>query len=161
MDIHQATEAYETWLGKWLTLIPRPRGAEAPADGGKPIPVPAGDVLPLGATMAEGLPRAGRRPGGARRGRPAHGELRHLARRGGAADLGHQRFDEAYPMPYTNDLVRLAASAMLAIRENHLSLDPHDAWDAILDGYWRDARSPERNSVQWVLGEAETPKRRK
>ena len=41
MDIHQATEAYETWLGKRLTLIPRRRGAEAPADGGKPIPVPA------------------------------------------------------------------------------------------------------------------------
>ena len=38
-------------------------------------------------------------------------------------------------MPYTNDLVRLAMSAILAIRENHLALDPEDACDAILTGY--------------------------
>ena len=44
-------------------------------------------------------------------------------------------------MPYSNDLVRLAASAILAIRENHLSLDPQDACEAILAGYRRDARS--------------------
>jgi hypothetical protein len=48
---------------------------------------------------------------------------------------GINDFDEACPMPYTNDLLRLAASAILAIRENHLSLDPQGACDAILAGY--------------------------
>ena len=48
---------------------------------------------------------------------------------------GINDFDEAYPMPYTIDLVRLAASAILASGENHLSLDPEDACDAILAGY--------------------------
>ncbi len=48
---------------------------------------------------------------------------------------GINDFDEAYPMSYTNDLVRLATSAILAIRVNHLSLDPQDACDAILAGY--------------------------
>lgn len=48
---------------------------------------------------------------------------------------GINDFDEAYPMPYTNDLVRLATSATLAIRGNHLSLDAEDACDAILTGY--------------------------
>ena len=38
-------------------------------------------------------------------------------------------------IPYPNDLVRLAVSAKLAIRENHLSCDATDACDAILAGY--------------------------
>jgi len=48
---------------------------------------------------------------------------------------GINDFDEAYPMPYTNDLVRLATSALLAIGENHLRLDEEDACAAILKGY--------------------------
>jgi uncharacterized protein (DUF2252 family) len=38
-------------------------------------------------------------------------------------------------MPYTNDLVRLAVSVSLAIRENHLDCKPADACEAILAGY--------------------------
>ena len=41
-------------------------------------------------------------------------------------------------MPYTIDLVRLAASAHAATIEEHLSIKPRDASDAILEGY-RDA----------------------
>ncbi len=48
---------------------------------------------------------------------------------------GVNDFDEAYPMPYTNDLVRLATSAHLAIAENHLAVSAKDACDAILAGY--------------------------
>ena len=48
---------------------------------------------------------------------------------------GVNDFDEVAPMPYTNDLVRLAVSAKLAIREDGLSCDPTDACDAILAGY--------------------------
>jgi len=48
---------------------------------------------------------------------------------------GINDFDEAYPLPYTNDLVRLAVSAHLAIAENHLRLDARNACDAILRGY--------------------------
>ena len=44
---------------------------------------------------------------------------------------GINDFDEAYPMAYTNDLVRLAASACLAIRQDALKLDPDDACHAI------------------------------
>lgn len=43
--------------------------------------------------------------------------------------------DEASVMPYAIDLVRLAASALLAKREDHLSIKPRAACDAILDGY--------------------------
>src|SRR5580692_2998431 len=51
---------------------------------------------------------------------------------------GINDFDEAYRMPYTIDLVRLAASAHAATIEEHLSINPRDASDAILEGY-RDA----------------------
>jgi uncharacterized protein (DUF2252 family) len=48
---------------------------------------------------------------------------------------GINDFDEAYEFPYTVDLVRLASSAHLAIKQDRLSLAAKDACDAILDGY--------------------------
>ena len=63
---------------------------------------------------------------------------------------GINDFDEAWPMPYTNDLVRLATSALLAGRENHLALDPDDACDAILEGY---GKTLEQGGCPLVLAE--------
>ena len=48
---------------------------------------------------------------------------------------GINDFDEAYPLPYTNDLVRLAVSAKLAVIAEHLTIKPRNAYDAILTGY--------------------------
>lgn len=48
---------------------------------------------------------------------------------------GVNDFDEACHLPYTNDLIRLATSAQLAIDANHLCLKCVDAFDAILSGY--------------------------
>lgn len=48
---------------------------------------------------------------------------------------GINDFDEAYEMPYANDLVRLTASAGLAIEETHLGISKKSASEAILDGY--------------------------
>jgi hypothetical protein len=48
---------------------------------------------------------------------------------------GINDFDEAWRLPYTHDLVRLAASAHIAIIENHLALDLQEASAAILEGY--------------------------
>ncbi|HUB94710.1 MAG TPA: DUF2252 family protein [Stellaceae bacterium] len=65
--------------------------------------------------------------------------------REGRLAWGINDFDEAFPMPYTIDLVRLATSALLAIREQHLSIAPQAASTAIFSAY-RDAivnRAPE------------------
>ena len=43
--------------------------------------------------------------------------------------------DEACVLPYTNDLVRLATSACLAVHETHFALSNRAACDAILEGY--------------------------
>jgi len=48
---------------------------------------------------------------------------------------GVNDFDEAFAMPYTIDLVRLAASALLAVREQRLRLAAGDACAALLAGY--------------------------
>ena len=48
---------------------------------------------------------------------------------------GIDDFDEAYSLPYTNDLVRLATSARLAYSLDHLQITPKNACDAILEGY--------------------------
>ena len=48
---------------------------------------------------------------------------------------GINDFDEACPMPYTNDLVRLATSAWLAIEADALALGRGTACTVILEGY--------------------------
>ncbi len=48
---------------------------------------------------------------------------------------GVNDFDEVFPLPYTQDLVRLATSANLAIAASHLSIDFREACEAILRGY--------------------------
>jgi hypothetical protein len=48
---------------------------------------------------------------------------------------GVNDFDEVYPMPYAIDLVRLAVSALLAIREQKLKIAAAEACAALLEGY--------------------------
>jgi hypothetical protein len=48
---------------------------------------------------------------------------------------GVNDFDEAWPLPYTNDLVRLATSALIAIGYHDLAIGGKRAVTAILEGY--------------------------
>ncbi|MGA2426400.1 MAG: DUF2252 family protein [Terriglobales bacterium] len=63
---------------------------------------------------------------------------------------GVNDFDEACLFPYTMDLVRLATSALLAAREDHLTMKPNDAAAAILEGY---ERVMEEGGLPFVLEE--------
>jgi hypothetical protein len=63
---------------------------------------------------------------------------------------GINDFDEAYPLPYTHDLVRLATSALLAVEMNHLHLGGKAACSAIVDGYREGIESGGR---PFVIGE--------
>jgi uncharacterized protein (DUF2252 family) len=54
---------------------------------------------------------------------------------------GINDFDEAAVLPYTIDLVRLAASALFAIAGGHMALKPKDACAAILEGYQKSLAS--------------------
>ena len=63
---------------------------------------------------------------------------------------GVNDFDEAHPMSFANDLVRLAVSAHLACEAGRLPLNPKDICDSILEGY-RD--SLREQGQAFVLGE--------
>lgn len=58
--------------------------------------------------------------------------------------------DEAWPLPWPFDLVRLQASAVLAAETGHLDLDAADAAHAIVAGY---AEGVEAGGVPFVLAE--------
>src|ERR1700689_1217484 len=66
---------------------------------------------------------------------------------------GVDDFDESYPLPYTNDLVRLAASAKRMIDGGCLSITLKESCGAILDGYRRTLRD---GGCPMVLAEHET-----
>ena len=79
---------------------------------------------------------------------------------------GVNDFDEAYPLPYTNDLIRLAVSANLAVASGHLKLPSTAISKAILDGYLAGLKSSGRAFVleeqhSWLrtiaLGELRSP----
>jgi hypothetical protein len=63
---------------------------------------------------------------------------------------GINDFDEAFPLPYTIDLVRLATSAHLAIALGGLSLVPDNSCAAILEGY---SKGLESGGEPFVLAE--------
>jgi hypothetical protein len=63
---------------------------------------------------------------------------------------GVNDFDEAHPMAYANDLVRLAVSAHLAAEIGHLPLERKDICDSILGGYHECLH---QQGLPFVLGE--------
>ncbi len=135
MKIGKATRSYETWLAKQIDLLP--------ADLERKHAAMAADVFPfLRATFyrwmqlwpeicpdEQHVPKV-----------LAVGDL-HVENFGTWRDIegrlvwGINDFDEAFELPYSIDLVRLAASAHIALREARLQIGPKDACDAILAGY--------------------------
>jgi hypothetical protein len=53
----------------------------------------------------------------------------------GRLSWGVDDFDESYPLPYTNDLVRLAASVKIVIDSENLTIGFKEGCSAILEGY--------------------------
>ncbi|MCU1259105.1 MAG: hypothetical protein JWO80_1990, partial [Bryobacterales bacterium] len=135
MNIHKATALYEAWLGRQIRLLPADLELKHKAMAESvfmffratfyrwmqvwPMTcaecVKAPELLGVGDLHVENF-----------------GTWRDIE---GRLVWGINDFDEAYEMPYTVDLVRLAASAHLAIAEAHLAIERRDACDAILSGY--------------------------
>ena len=63
---------------------------------------------------------------------------------------GCNDFDEAYDLPYTIDLVRLATSALIGAEEGVIAIKPQEVCAAILKGYRKGLKSGPR---PYVLGE--------
>src|SRR5512135_491147 len=135
MDIVEATHSYEKWLGDRIALI----GADLAQ---KHLHMAEGVFPFLRATFyrwmqlwPEQCPSCAAAPRVL-----AVGDL-HVENFGTWRDAegrlvwGINDFDEAYELPYTLDLVRLATSAHLAIDGAHLKLPHKEACAFILSGY--------------------------
>lgn len=70
----------------------------------------------------------------------------------GRLSWGVDDFDESWPLPYTNDLVRLAASVKMVIDCEDLTLKFRDGCDAVLDGYQETLKN---GGAPFVLAEHE------
>jgi uncharacterized protein (DUF2252 family) len=70
----------------------------------------------------------------------------------GRLSWGVDDFDESYPLPYTNDLVRLAASVKIVIDSENLTIGFKEGCSAILEGYQKALKA---GGCPFVLAEHE------
>jgi uncharacterized protein (DUF2252 family) len=150
MNIVKATRRYEEWLGKKIRLIPADvdrKHAAMAADSFSFLRATFYRWMQLWAELCQECVQA-----------PevlAVGDL-HVENFGTWRDIegrlvwGINDFDEAYELAYTIDLVRLAASAHIAVKEARLEIAAKDACIAILDGY---KKSLEARGAAFVLAE--------
>jgi len=135
MRIQKATKRYEMWLAKGLTIVPPDLALKHTRMTADPFEFLRATFYRWVQVWPEVCPNLAGAPQIL-----AVGDL-HVENFGtwrdkeGRLIWGVNDFDEAYPMPYTNDLVRLAVSAHMAIAANHLSLAHEEACAAVLAGY--------------------------
>jgi hypothetical protein len=133
MNIRQATSQYESWLSTRLRLLPADLRLKHARMREGPFPFLRATYYRWAQIWPEACSKFGLGP-------PvlSVGDL-HVENFGtwreaeGRLVWGVNDFDEAYPLPYTNDLVRLAASAFLAVEE--LDVSQKSAAAEILRGY--------------------------
>ena len=135
MNIEKATEKYETWLAKHITLHKNDLNLKHKSMREAAFPFLRATFYRWSQVWPKVCPAAGKVPAVL-----AVGDL-HVENFGTWRDIegrliwGINDFDEASFMPYTIDLVRLSTSAHLAIDAAHLALGKKDACDSILKGY--------------------------
>jgi len=135
MRIQKATKKYEAWLAKHLTIVPADLALKHSHMTADPFQFLRATFYRWVQVWVQVCPDLARAPRVL-----AIGDL-HVENFGtwrdkeGRLVWGVNDFDEAHPMAYTNDLVRLAVSVHLAISASHLALSPDEACAVILAGY--------------------------
>jgi hypothetical protein len=153
MDIVEATQKYETWLRGRIPLLDRDLDRKHELMREAPFPFLRATFYRWAQTFPEVCESAKSAPEVL-----GVGDL-HVENFGTWRDIegrliwGINDFDEVSWLPYTCDLVRLAASAHLAIAADHLKTSPARASKAILEGYRAGLRSGGR---AFVLAEHHT-----
>ncbi len=147
MNIHRATQLYETWLATQTALVPKDLALKhvlMKRDAFSFFRATFYRWMQVWPEVCADLVTAPELR--------AIGDL-HVENFGtwrdreGRLIWGINDFDEAYPLPSTNDLVRLAVSATVAVETKHLTIKPKDAYDAILTGYAEGLKSGGRSFV--------------
>ena len=135
ITIQDATASYEAWLGEQIQRLPEDLERKHELMCGEPFQFLRATYYRWALLWSQ-VPKAVR----SAREVLAVGDL-HVENFGTWRDLegrlvwGITDFDEACRLPYTQDLVRLAASARLATATGVLKIEPGEAEGAILAGY--------------------------
>jgi len=135
MRIAKATRKYESWLGKQIPLVKSDLDLKHELMAEDAFSFLRGTFYRWAQVWKEFCPALADAPEVL-----AVGDL-HVENFGtwrdgeGRLVWGVNDFDEAYPMPYTNDLIRLSVSANLAAKQGHLKFSGRNISKVILDGY--------------------------
>jgi len=149
-NVRAATSAYETWLATYLSIVPEDLHAKHEAMQSSLFRFLRGTFYRWAQLWPEVCADENDAPQVL-----AVGDL-HIDNFGtwrdseGRLVWGINDFDEAERMPYTVDLVRLAASAHFAIEAGGIAIDQRDACGRILTGY---RECLEAGGEPYVLGE--------
>ena len=131
MNIQKATQRYEDWLERHLRILPEDLALKHREMRSQPFPFLRATYYRWAQTFPKICASLNRAPHAL-----AVGDL-HVENFGTWRDIegrliwGINDFDEAWVLPYTHDLVRLATSALLA----KMDCDSKSAIGAILKGY--------------------------
>jgi hypothetical protein len=154
MNIRPATTQYEAWLGRQIPLLKNDLRLKHERMRADPFLFLRATFYRWAQVWAQTCPKYCRGPS-----LLSVGDL-HVENFGTWRDAegrlvwGVNDFDEAYPLPYTNDLIRLATSAFLAVEE--LDLTPERAAAEILRGY---QAAVQAGGAPFVLVDRSTPLR--
>lgn len=149
MDFRKSTEAYEEWLSHELEIIPQDLAQKHRLMREELFPFLRATFYRWAQIFPEVCPECASAPEAL-----AVGDL-HVENFGTWRDAegrliwGINDFDEVSRMPYTIDLVRLAASAHLAIRTEQLKISNKEACNSLLEGY---SAALDAGGLPWVLG---------
>lgn len=151
MNIRKATEKYEVWLRRHLKIVEPDLEFKHEQMRTSPFPFLRATYYRWAQVWTEVCGAAAQAPRVL-----AVGDL-HVENFGTWRDIegrliwGVNDFDEAWPMAYTIDLVRLAVSAHLAVEAGRLPLKREDICGTMLEGY---RESMLAKGCAYVLGEA-------
>ena len=135
MNIHEATRGYEEWMRRCTPIVEADLRAKHAAMRGDAFaffrgtyyrwaqqwPALCAELCRAPSILAVGDLHVG-----------SYGTWRDAE---GRLAWGVDDFDESYPLPYTNDLVRLATSVKIVLDRQVLSIKLREGCDAILEGY--------------------------
>lgn len=147
MNIQEATARYEQWLGQHIDVIESDIARKHQQMALAPFPFLRATYYRWAQTWQDACPELASAATVL-----SVGDL-HLENFGTWRDAegrlvwGINDFDEAYPLPWPADLVRLATSALIVIDAEHLSIAHSEACDAILSGYLKSIKDGGRPFV--------------
>jgi hypothetical protein len=147
MNIREATNSYEAWMRKCTTVIEADLRAKHRQMKEDLFFFFRGTYYRWAQVFPEVCPKLSRAPKVLACGDLHVGSFGTWRDAEGRLSWGVDDFDEAFPLPYTNDLVRLATSVKIVTDCEQLTIKLKHGCEAILEGYEQSLRAGGRPIV--------------